>query len=501
VAVETVVAESAIEVRSPTTGEVVGTVPEMASEIPSMVARAHVAQQAWGERPLAERVKVMAACRRWLVANRDAVLQTTMSETGKNYEDAFANEVVATADTMRFWEHHAHKYLDDEKVRPASILVLGRKFVVRHRPRGVIGVIAPWNYPVFLGVGDAVPALVAGNAVILKPSEVTPLTTSLIVAGFAEAGMPQDVFQVATGTGVTGAALVDHVDMIQFTGSTRTGRAVAMRAAERLIPSSLELGGKDPMIVCADANIERAVNAAATMGLLNSGQICMSVERIYVEEPVYDEFVGKLTEAVGKIRLRGDTKPGEADVGAMTFKPQLDVIDRHVKDAVERGAKVLTGGKRVAGPGLYYEPTVLVDVNHEMACMREETFGPTLPVMKVSDVDEAVKLANDTSYGLSSSVYTGNLKKGEAIARRLSAGNAAVNDSIMHLLARHAPMAGSGESGLGQRNGRDGILKYCEPQTIMVSRLGRMARDVGWIGTPDKQNRLAQRALTWFYGR
>jgi acyl-CoA reductase-like NAD-dependent aldehyde dehydrogenase len=499
-AVQTV-PENAIEVRSPTTGEVVGAVPEMAHEIPSMVARARVAQHAWGDRPLADRVEVMAACRRWLVANRDAVLETTMAETGKTYEDAFANEVIAMADTMRFWERNADNYLSDEKVRGASMLVLGRRFVVRHRPRGVIGVIAPWNYPVFLGVGDAVPALMAGNAVIIKPSEITPLTTSLILAGFLEAGMPKDVCAVATGTGVTGAALVDHVDMIQFTGSTRTGRAVAIRAAERLIPASLELGGKDPMIVCADANVDRAVNAAATMGLLNSGQICMSVERIYVEEPVYDEFVAKLTDAVAKIRLRGDTKPGEADVGAMTFEPQLDVIDRHVKDAVENGAKVLTGGKRGSGPGLYFEPTVLVDVNHDMACMREETFGPTLPVMKVRDVDEAVELANDTSYGLSSSVYTSDLRKGEAIARRLRAGNAAVNDSIMHLLARHAPMAGSGESGLGQRNGRDGILKYCEPQTIMVSRLGRMSRDFGWIGTPEAQNKLARPLLTWFYGR
>jgi acyl-CoA reductase-like NAD-dependent aldehyde dehydrogenase len=402
---------------------------------------------------------------------------------------------------MRFWERNAHKYLSDEKVRGDSLLVLGRRFVVRHRPRGVIGVIAPWNYPVFLGIGDAVPALVAGNAVIVKPSEITPLTSRLIAEGFLEAGMPKDVCAVATGTGVTGAALVDHVDMIQFTGSTRTGRAVAVRAAERLIPASLELGGKDPMIVCADANLDRAVNAAATMGLLNSGQICMSVERIYVEAPVYDEFVGKLTDIVGKIRLRGDTKPGEADVGAMTFEPQLDVVDRHVKDAVDKGAKVLIGGKRGAGPGLYYEPTVLVDVNHGMACMREETFGPTLPVMKVRDADEAVELANDTSYGLSSSVYTRDLKKGEAIARRLRAGNAAVNDSIMHLLARRAPMAGSGESGLGQRNGRDGILKYCEPQTIMVSRLGRMSRDLGWIGTPERQNKLARPLLTWFYGR
>jgi acyl-CoA reductase-like NAD-dependent aldehyde dehydrogenase len=288
--------------------------------------------------------------------------------------------------------------------------------------------------------------------------------------------------------------------MIMFTGSTRTGRKVAARAAERLIPVSLEMGGKDPMIVCADADLDRAANAAATMGLLNSGQICLSIERIYVEDEVHDRFVEKLVTAVGKLRQRGVTSPGEADVGAMTFPPQIETVERHVADALDKGATALTGGQRGEGPGLYYEPTVLVNVNHDMACMREETFGPTLPVMKVSDVDEAVRLANDSVYGLGSSVFTKDLAKGEAIARRIRAGGTAVNDAVIQCLGYEAPFGGSAESGVGSRNAREGILKYTEPHTIMITRFG-LKRDVNWFPNSKRMTKLLDRAFARFYGR
>jgi acyl-CoA reductase-like NAD-dependent aldehyde dehydrogenase len=237
-------------------------------------------------------------------------------------------------------------------------------------------VIAPWNYPLGVAIGDSAPAVMAGNAVVIKPSEITPLTTTMVVDGLVrETGLPEDVLLVATGRGETGAALVDHVDMIMCTGSTPTGRDVAARAS-RLIPVSLELGGKDPMIVCADANLDRAANAAATFGLGNCGQVCASVERIYVEDEVHDEFVDKLVRAVGSLRQRGNTSAGAGAVGAITFPPQLEVVERHVADALAKGARVLTGGRRGDGPGLYYEPTVLVDVDHDMDCMHDETFGP-----------------------------------------------------------------------------------------------------------------------------
>lgn len=345
-----------------------------------------------------------------------------------------------------------------------------------------------------------IPALMAGNAVILKPSEVTPLTSRLVVEAWNDGILPADVLMVATGGGDTGAALVDHVDMVTFTGSTATGRKVAARAGERLIPCSLELGGKDPMIVCADADIERAANAAATYGFLNSGQICMSVERVYVEEPVYDEFIHQLVDKVGRLRMQGGAGPGDSDIGSMTFPPQMEVVERHVADAVSKGATILTGGRRSAQPGLYYEPTVLVDVDHSMACMRDETFGPTLPVMKVKDVDEAIALANDSNYGLSSSLYTKDRVRGRRLARRLKAGNTAINDGLLHLVHRGVPFGGSGDSGVGSRHGRDGIVKFTEPHTIMTNWLP-LKSDLGWLPNKAGVTRIAERALSALYGR
>jgi acyl-CoA reductase-like NAD-dependent aldehyde dehydrogenase len=473
----------------------------MTAEVPALVDRARTAQAAWGARPVEERAEVLGAIRRWIVANRAAIVESTMRETGKTYEDALFVEVFLPADAIRFWERKAARHLRDERIRGRGPLVLGRKFVVRRRPLGVVGVIAPWNYPLATAIGDSAPALMAGNAVVIKPSEITPLTTTMVVDGLArETGLPEDVLLVATGRGDTGAALVDHVDMIMFTGSTRTGRSVAQRAADRLIPVSLELGGKDPMIVCADANLDRAAQAAATFALGNCGQACTSVERIYVEDDVHDEFVDKLVHAVGRLRQRGDTSAGAADVGAMTFPPQLEIVERHVADALAKGARVLTGGRRGDGPGLYYEPTVLVDVDHDMDCMREETFGPTLPVMRVRDTDEAVRLANDTTYGLSSSVYTRDTNKGEAIARRIRAGNTAVNDGYIHVAGWEAPYGGSRDSGVGARNAREGILKYTEPHTIMITRLG-LSKDIGWLPNSKRITKLLERAFSRYYSR
>jgi acyl-CoA reductase-like NAD-dependent aldehyde dehydrogenase len=319
----------------------------MTAEVPALVGRARTAQEAWGARRVAERAEVLGEMRRWIVANRAAIVESTMRETGKTYEDALFAEVFVLADALRFWERKAARYLRDERVRGRGPLVLGRKFIVRRRPLGVVGVIAPWNYPLMTAIGDSAPALMAGNAVVIKPSEITPLTTTMVVNGFVhETGLLEDVLLVATGRGDTGAALVDHVDMTMFTGSTPTGRDVATRAAKRLIPVSLELGGKDPMIVCADANLDRAANAAVTFGLGNCGQACTSVERVYVEDKVHDEFVDKLVHAVGRLRQRGNTAAGAADIGAMTFSPQLEIVERHVADALAKGARVLTGGRR-----------------------------------------------------------------------------------------------------------------------------------------------------------
>ncbi|EHN09750.1 Aldehyde dehydrogenase [Patulibacter medicamentivorans] len=463
--------EGMIAVENPATGTTIEFVENMsAARIDELVARARAAQPAWQALGFQGRRRLMLALRHWLVQNRSRVVDVVVAENGKTREDALLAELFYVADSMGFWAKNASKYLADEKVRTHSPLVLGRKVKVTYRPLGVVGVVAPWNYPLTLGFGDALPALMAGNSVIIKPSEITPLATQLMAEGAEEVGFPAGVFQVATGDGATGSALVDRADMIMFTGSTKTGRKIGARCGERLIPCSLELGGKDPMIVLDDADLERAANVAVEWGMRNSGQICMSVERVYVEAPVYDEFVQKVEAKVRALRQGTPEGFGSVDVGAITFPPQIDTIAAHVDDAVAKGARVLVGGKRGAGPGRFYEPTVLVDVDHTMDCMTEETFGPTLPIMKVADEDEGIRLANDAQYGLGSSVFSKDLARGERVARRINAGVGWVNDAIMSYMAQEAPFGGAGESGVGARHGSAGIRKYTQTHTLMVSR-------------------------------
>jgi acyl-CoA reductase-like NAD-dependent aldehyde dehydrogenase len=459
-----------IAVENPVTGTTVGHVPELsADQVTALAARARRAQPAWEAAGFAARERVFRRAQRWLHDNADRVKKTIIDETGKTEEDANL-EIVVAARSFGFWASKSAKYLADERVRSPSPLTLGKKIVVRHRPVGVVGVIGPWNYPLVNGFGDCIPALMAGNAVIHKPSEVTPLTSRLVGEMLRECGLPDDVFLVATGRGETGAAMIDEVDYVMFTGSTATGRKVMERAAQTLTPVSLELGGKDPMLVLRDANVDRAANSAVYASMNNSGQICISVERVYVEEPVYDEFVTKVVDKVKTLRQGAPDGPGSVELGAMTFAGQIDIVDSHVKDAVAKGARVLTGGAPAPGPGRFYPPTVIVDVDHTMRCMTEETFGPLLPIMKVADADEAVRLANDSPYGLQSAVYTRDLRKGETIGRQLEAGACCVNDAQVNFTAFEAPMGGWKSSGVGSRHGAGGIRKYCRQQTLLVNR-------------------------------
>src|SRR3954449_4347285 len=385
-----------IRVENPATGETIATVPALGSgEVEAMVARAREAQPTWEAAGFEGRADVLLAAHRWMVANAERVVTTIVGETGRPADETQLAELAYGLSALEFWARMAPAYLGDERIESASPFLRGRRLVVRYAPLGVVGVIGPWNYPLINSFGDCIPALAAGNSVVLKPSEITPLTSLLMVEMLAECELPEGVFQVATGRGATGAALVDAVDMVMFTGSMKTGKRVMAQAAETLTPVSLELGGKDPMIVLADADLERAANAAVSYGMNNSGQVCISVERIYVEEPVYDEFLQRVSDKVGSLRRGPPGGPGSGDGGAIIFPPQLELIDSHVRDAVAKGATVVTGGKPGDGPGRFYEPTVLTNVDHTMLCMREETFGPTLPVMKVGDADEAVALAND----------------------------------------------------------------------------------------------------------
>ena len=436
----------------------------------ALVAAARAAQPGWAELGFDGRAEVLLAARRWMVANAERVVGTICAETGRPADETQVAELSYGLSALEFWARQAPVYLADEEIESASPFVRGRRLVVRYAPLGVVGVIGPWNYPLNNSFGDCIPALAAGNAVVLKPSEVTPLTSLLMAEMLTDCGIPDGVFQVATGRGATGAALVDEVDFVMFTGSVATGKKVMAQAAQTLTPVSLELGGKDPMIVLADADLERAANAAASYGLNNSGQVCISVERIYVEEAVHDEFLARLTEKVAALRQGPPGEPGSVDVGAIIFPPQIELIEAHVADAVDKGAEVVTGGKRGAGPGRFYEPTVLAEVDHSMRCMIEETFGPTLPVMSVADAEEAVALANDgpvraAGLGLDAR-RTARRARSPAGSRR---GPRCVNDAQLNYAALELPMGGWKDSGLGSRHGPDGIRKYTKRQSLMVT--------------------------------
>jgi acyl-CoA reductase-like NAD-dependent aldehyde dehydrogenase len=493
---ETVPARSMIVVTSPATLEKVTEIPAAtADELAAAAARARVAQRAWAKLSFSERARALYRFRDALLDDAERFADVLTSETGKPRGDAYGVELIYVCDAISYWGKNAETFLRDERVWPH--LLKNKAAYSTYSPVGLVGIIGPWNFPFVLTIGDALPALMAGDSVIIKPSEVTPGTAMFGAEIWRRAGLPADVLQVVPGYGDVGAKLVDQVDMILFTGSIATGRKVAVRAAERLIPCSLELGGKDPMIVLKDADLERAANACVWGGLVNSGQVCLSVERVYVEAPVYEPFVKLVNEKIKKVT---QGPPAEAvDIGSMTFPPQLEKVERHVADAVAKGAKVLAGGRRSpAHPGLYYEPTLLTDVTHEMEVMRDETFGPVIPIMKVADEDEAIRLANDSPYGLGASVFTRDAAKGRAIARRIEAGGICVNDAIVHFAVTDIPMGGVKESGIGRRHAAEGIRKFCYQKSVVVDRFG-LKSELNWFpNTAGKLNGL-KRVMNLLY--
>jgi acyl-CoA reductase-like NAD-dependent aldehyde dehydrogenase len=464
------VSAAPIRVVSPSTGVLLGEVPDSgASGAAEAFARARDAQPEWAAWDLEQRVE---AVRRWrdAVLDEPAVPETLVAESGKPRMEAEGIEVLYFCELIRAMTRLAPKAFREETRNPH--LFLTKKTRLVRRPLGVVGVVGPWNFPILNNAADAVAPLLAGNTVVLKPSEVTPLTSVLLAELWRRAGNPPGVFQVVTGRGETGAACADLADGVMFTGSVATGRRVAARCGERLVPCVLELGGKSPFVVLAGADVARAAEAAAWSSFIHSGQVCVRTERIFVDVSVADRFETLLTARVAALRQGAPDPSGTAthDLGSVTFARQLEVAERHVSDALGKGARLLTGGARAADrTGLFFQPTVLAGATPDMAVMREETFGPVVPVMRVSGPEEALRLANDTHLGLNATVF-GPRAEALAFARRLQAGQAIVNDVLVNYFVVESPLGGWKESGLGVRHGIEGLRQWTRIEAITLGR-------------------------------
>jgi succinate-semialdehyde dehydrogenase/glutarate-semialdehyde dehydrogenase len=483
--------------KSPATLEPIGELEaRTAADVRAAVDVARKAQRDWGALAIEERARVLRRAVGVLLAREAEFVAVIRRETGKPEAEALAVEVLAACDALTFYARRARGILADRTV-PVHLMKT-KKLRISYRPLGVIGIVTPWNFPFMLSLNPTAQALVAGNAVLLKPSEATPQSGQLVEELFRAAGLPEGLLQCLSGDGETGRALVDAgCDKISFTGSVATGRRVAEACGRQLIPCTLELGGKDPMIVCADADLERAAAGAVYGAFANAGQVCVSTERVYVVDSVADEFVRKVVAKTGELRQGAG---GEADVGPMILPSQLDVVEAQVQDAVARGARVLAGGRRnPSAPGLFFEPTVLVDVDHDMTVMREETFGPVLPIMRVRDEEEALHLANDTRYGLNANVWTRDKRRGVELAKQIQSGSAVVNDCMLTYGITESPFGGRKESGIGQVNGEIGLRSYCHAQSITIDRFGGKS-EVLWFPYTARKTRWLQRAMRFLWG-
>jgi acyl-CoA reductase-like NAD-dependent aldehyde dehydrogenase len=475
-----------IQVRNPATLEMVRELPVTSpAEVAAAVTRARLVQAGWQHTSFAERARLLYRLRDLLLDDGDRLADILTSETGRPRAEVYGSELFYLCNAIGAWAKNSERYLRQEKISPSFPLVKAKKVFSTYAPRGVIGIISPWNFPLIMTLGEALPALMAGNAVVLKPSELTPLSALFGAELLVKAGFPKDLLQIVVGYGDTGETLIDHADMIAFTGSVETGKRVMHRAADRLIPVSLELGGKDPMIVLKDADIERAAGACVWGALMNSGQTCISIERVYVEAPIYQTFVDKVVARVKAVR-QGQSAD-EIDIGCMTSEAQLNKVAAQVDDARAKGAKTLSGGRRNPSlRGYYYEPTVLVDVDHSMDIMSEETFGPVIPIMQVKDAAEAVRLANDSRYGLSASIFSRDKFAAAGLADKLESGAVCINESLVNFIILEAAMSGRKDSGFGSRHGAEGIRKYCQQKTIVIDRFGLKAEFPWYPATRQK---------------
>lgn len=483
----------------PGTGAELGRVP-LASpeEVAQAVGRARAAQPAWAALTFNERARVILKAREVMLGQIEELATLISRETGKPVSEALSMEVIPTLDAMHYFATHTARLLKPQRIDIGQYGLMGRSSRIVYKPMGVVGIISPWNFPLATPADEVGMALMSGNSVVLKPSELTPLTALKIGEIYSHGGLPDGLLEIVTGDGSTGAALIDaRVDKIMFTGSVATGKRVAEAAARHLTPVVLELGGKDPMVVLEDANIEKAASGAVWGAFANSGQSCASVERCYVHESIAPQFLARVLAETQTLRQEVGTKV-DTDVGAMTNERQLQIVEEHVKDAVERGARVIAGGKRVDKPaGFFYPPTVLTNVDHRMTIMREETFGPVLPVMTFQTEDEAIRLANDSVFGLTASVWTRDIARGRRLAERIEAGTVMVNEVLYTHGIAQTPWGGIKESGYGRTHGRMGLLELVTPQHVHVNRVSFLP-DLWWFRYDAEARRLFTGLATYF---
>ncbi len=467
----------------PATNEVIARYPATSpDDLPAITERARRAQKEWSARSLAHRCAALLRFRDAIYSRRDDIASLISRETGKPRVEAILAEVLLALDTTDFLARQAPAWLRSERVPHHNLAMRAKSGWTEFHPHGAVAIISPWNYPFAIPIAQIVPALITGNAVLLKPSELTPGTGALIGELIEQARFPRGLVQILQGAGDLGAAIIEAgPDKVFFTGSVATGRRIAESCGRKLIPSVLELGGKDAMMVLADANLDTASSAALWGGFTNCGQACLSVERIYVEQPVADRFIQLCVEKTKKLRV-GPASDRDAELGPMIRLRQLEKVEQQLREAVDRGAEILTGGNRLPdlGPN-FFEPTVVTRVNHSMRLMRDETFGPVIAIQTVASAEEAIALANDSPFGLSASVWTADSSRGAEIASRIRAGSVMVNDVASYYGICEAPHGGPDASGWGRTHSRLGLLEMVQVKYIDIDRLPRIAKS-WWFG-------------------
>ncbi len=487
---------------NPATGESLAELPcATAEEVQAAVLRARTAQPAWQATPVSRRIAVLRRFQGLLHARARDVARLICQEAGKPTAEAITTEVLVVLDAAEFCIRTAHRFLRDQPVPHGNPAMKAKRGVLVREPYGVIGIISPWNYPFSTPAVETLAALVLGNAVVIKPSEFTPLAVLELQKLLQAAGLDPDLLQVVIGEGPTGAALLDSgVDKVIFTGSVATGKRVAETAARHLLPVVLELGGKDPMIVLPDVDLDVVTSGALWGGFMNAGQTCLSVERCYVHRSIYEPFLQRMVEKIGKLRV-GNGLESEVEMGPLINERQLRTVEAHVNDAVARGARLLAGGRRLAelGPN-FYAPTLLADVTPDMRVIQEETFGPVLPVAPFDTEQQAIDLANDSEFGLAASVWTSDRKKGEALARQIKAGTVMVNDMISCFGISEAPHGGFKQSGIGRTHGEMGLAEMVQAKYIDSDLLPNM-RKVWWYGYGGQFQQQMESLMQMLFGR